>query len=78
MFIFHITAGRDFLPAVDTLNFVSGVGSQKQCACVQILQDVEDDNNEQFLVTINTTSPDITIIRDTSAVTIVDDDRKKI
>ena len=78
MFLFHITAGRDFLPDVDILTFVPGVGSQRQCACVQILQDVEDDNDEQFLVTINTTSPDITIIRDTSAVTIVDDDRKKI
>ena len=63
---------------MDTLTFVPGVGSQRQCACVQILQDVEDDDNEQFLVTINTTSPNITITRDSSAVTIVDDDCKKI
>ena len=63
---------------MDTLTFVPGVGRQRQCACVQILQDVEDDDNEQFVVTISTTSPNINITRDTSAVTIVDDDRKKI
>ena len=53
------------------------MGSLRQCACVQILQDVEDDDNEQFVVAINTTSPNINITRNTSAVTIVDDDRKK-
>ena len=63
---------------MDTLTFIPGVGSQRQCACVQILQDVEDDDNEQFVVAINTTSPNINITRNTSAVTIVDDDRKKI
>jgi len=68
----------DFLPTIDTLTFLAGVGSQRRCACVQILQDVEDDDNEQFLVTINTMSPNIVITRNTSAVTIVDDDRKNV
>ena len=54
------------------------MGSQRQCAGVQILQDVEDDDNEQFRVAINTTSPNINITRNSSAVNIVDDDRKKI
>ena len=62
----------------NTLTFLAGVGRQRRCACVQILQDVEDDDDEQFLVTINTTSPDVFISRNTSTVTIVDDDRKKI
>ena len=68
----------DFLPTIDTLTFLAVVGSQRRCACVQILQDVEDDDNEQFLVTINTMSPNIIITRNTSAVTIVDDDRKNV
>lgn len=68
----------DFLPTIDTLTFLPGVGSQRQCACIQILQDMEDDDNEQFMVIIRTMSPNIIITRNTSAVTIVDDDRKKI
>ena len=48
------------------------MGSQRHCACAEILQDSEDDDDEMFLAILNTTSPNVMVIRDTATVTIVD------
>jgi len=64
----------DFQSTVETLTFLPGVGSQRHCACVQILQDSEEEEEELFYAILNTTSPNVMVIRDTATVTIVDDD----
>ena len=66
------SVGLDFQSTVEILTFLPGVGSQRHCACVQILQDSEDDDDEMFLAILNTTSPNVMVIRDTATVTIVD------
>ena len=71
------SVGQDFQSTVETLTFLPGEGSQRHCACVQILQDSEDDDDEMFYAILNTTSPNVMVIRDTATVTIVDDDSGK-
>jgi len=71
------SVGLDFQSTVETLTFLPGVGSQRHCACAEILQDSEDDDDEMFYAILNTTSPNVMVIRDTATVTIVDDDSGK-
>ena len=59
---------------METLTFLPGMGNQRRCTCVQILQDSDNDDDEQFSAVLSTTSPNVMIIRDTANVTIVDDD----
>ena len=66
------SVGLDFHSTVETLTFLPGVDIQRHCACVEILQDSEDDDDEMFLAILNTTSPNVMVIRDTATVTIVD------
>ena len=71
------SVGLDFQSTVETLTFLPGMGSQRHCACVQILQDSEEEEEELFYAILNTTSPNVMVIRDTATVTIVDDDSGK-
>ena len=66
------SVGLDFQSTVKILTFLPGVGSQRHCACVQILQDSENDDDEMFLAILNTISPNVMVVRDTATVTIVD------
>jgi len=71
------SVGPDFRFTVETLTFLPGVGSQRHCACVQILQDSKEEEDELFYAILNTNSPNVMNIRDTATVTIVDDDSGK-
>jgi len=70
------SAGLDFPPTVEVLNFLPGMG--RQCACIEILQDTEVEDNETFSVMLSTTSPDVMITRNAATITIMDDDCKMI
>ena len=59
---------------MEVLNFLPGMG--RQCVCIEILQDTEEEGDEMFSASLSTTSPNVIVTRDTSTVTIVDDDSK--
>jgi len=70
------SAGLDFQPTVEVLNFLPGMG--RQCACIEILQDTEGEDDEMFSAILSTTSLNVMITRNTATITILDDDSKMI
>jgi len=70
------SAGLDFPPTVEVLNFLPGMG--RQCACIEILQDTEGEDDEMFSAILSTTSLNVMITRNAATITIMDDDCKMI
>ena len=73
--VFSIAPG-DFLSLVDQLTFNPGSGLQRDCATITVGRDITLEDDESFSVVLTTTDPDVIISRNTTVVTITDDDSK--
>ena len=71
------TEALDFLPLSSEcriLDFTHSEGTQTQCSYIEILDDDEIEFDEQFLISLSTINPQVTISNGAATVTIVDDD----
>ena len=66
----------DFRSTVVELTFTAG--RTRVCTCIQITQDTEVEEDEQFSVSLTTSNPIIVLSTATTTVIIVDDDSRGI
>lgn len=64
----------DFISTVVELTFIAG--RTRMCTCIQITQDTELEEDEQFSVSLTTSNPIVILSTATTTVTIVDDDSR--
>ena len=68
------TAGEDYSATAGDLIFQPANASQQLCIAILLLQNTAVENIETFSVQLTTEDPQVTIIPNTSTVTILDDD----
>lgn len=68
------TAGEDYSATAGDLIFQPANASQQLCIAILLLQNTAVENSETFSVQLTTEDPQVTIIPNTSTVTILDDD----
>ena len=73
--VFSIAPG-DFSSLMDQLTFNPGSGLQRDCATITVGSDTTLEDDESFSVVLTTTDPDVSISRNTTVVTITNDDSK--
>ena len=73
-FLLLVVPGRvDYLSLSAILTFPSGsMNGAQQCVCVTILDDDLPEAPEQFILSLTSNSPSVTIINDTATVFIND------
>lgn len=64
----------DFISTVVELTF--SAGHTRMCTCIQITQDTELEEDEQFSVSLTTSDPIVILSTPTTTVIIVDDDSR--
>ena len=64
----------DFISTVVELIF--SAGRTRMCTCIQITQDTELEEDEQFSVSLTTSNPIVILSTATTTVIIVDDDSR--
>ena len=64
----------DFISTVVELTFIAG--RTRMCTCIQITQDTELEEDEQFSVSLTTSNPMVILSTATTTVIIVDDDSR--
>ena len=69
-------APGDFLLVRNQLTFNPGSGLQRDCATITVVSDTTLEDDESFSVVLTTTDPDVIISRNTTVVTITNDDSK--
>ena len=57
-----------------SLVFQSATGQQRRCACVNVKQDIIDEEEEVFTISASSLNPTVGFTSSTAAVVIVDDD----
>ena len=73
--VFSIAPG-DFSSLMDQLTFNSGSGLRQECATITVGSDTTLEDDESFSVVLTTTDPNVSISRNTTVVTITNDDSK--